>query len=45
MRLVRITMERIEHDGANAEQTQLCEVLENLVDRSLTGEAFGGADW
>ena len=44
MRLVRIAVERIEHDGAGAELMQLCEVVEDLLDRSLTGEASGGGD-
>jgi hypothetical protein len=30
-RLVRIAMERIEHDGVGAEQMQLCEVIDDLV--------------
>src|SRR5262249_54473530 len=43
-RLVRIAMERIEHDGVGAEQMQLREVIDDLVDCSLTGEAPAGGD-
>src|SRR5262249_28834708 len=43
-RLVRIAMERIEHDGVGAEQMQLREVIDDLVDCSLTGEAPPGGD-
>src|SRR5215831_17880597 len=43
-RLVRIATERIEHDGVGAEQMQLREVIDDLVDCSLTGEAPAGGD-
>ena len=44
VRLVRIAAERIEHDSVSAEPMQLCQVVEDLVDRSLTGEASGAGD-
>jgi len=39
-----MAVERIEHDGVGAEQAQLCEVVEDLVDRALTGQAPGVGD-
>ena len=39
MRLARVAVERIEHDGIGAESVQLREIVQDLADRSLTGEA------
>ena len=44
MRLARVAVERIEHDGIGAEPMQLREIVQDLADRSLTGEAPGGGD-
>ena len=44
LRLGRIAVERIEYDGVRAEQPQLVEVVDDLLDRALAGEAFGIGD-
>jgi hypothetical protein len=43
-RLAWMPVERIEHDGVGAEQAQLCEVVKDLLDRSVTGQAPGTGD-
>ena len=44
VRLAWMAVERIEHDGVRAEQAQLCEVAEDLLDRSVIGWAPGAGD-
>jgi hypothetical protein len=41
VRLGRVAVERVQQDGGGAEEAQLLEVVDDLVDRALTGEPPG----